>query len=113
MKKAIVIAVLLLLAALMLLAVELFGDRHDVELPPKVTISQTQAPTTQTPTEETPTLPTEPEPTEPQPTETQPPVTEPEAVLAESGKVFLVNSVRLPTFVEEGNELILAEAEAY
>lgn len=113
MKKAILIAVLLLLAALMLLAVELFGDRHEVELPPTVTISPTQAPTTQASTEEIPTLSTEPEPTEPEPTETQPAVTEPEAVLVESGKVFLVNSVRLPTFVEEGNELILAEAEAY
>lgn len=113
MKKAILIIALLLLAGLMLLAVELFGDRHGVDLPP--TVSQTESPTTgtQAPTEEPSAMPTEPEPTEPQPTETQPPVTEPEAVLVESGKVFLVNSVRLPTFVEEGTELILAEAEAY
>ena len=110
MKKAIIILIVLLLVGLMLAAVEIFGDRHDVAFDPVVsqTESQTQEPSVQTPTQEPATQPTEIEPTEILPTET-----EPEAVLVESGKVFLVNSVRLPTFMEDGTEIVLAEAAAY
>lgn len=103
MKKTIVILVVLLIVVLMLAAVAIFDRPYSMPAPPSSTPTE---PSTEAPTEE-------PSTTEPEPTETEPTETEPEPVLVESGKVFIVNGVRMSTFVEEGTEVILVGAEEY
>lgn len=105
MKKALIVLLALLLVALMLLMAAVFGhSRQEPDEFPPVTatadISQTQAPEPST---------ASPEPSTEAPTESA----VPEPQLFESGKVFIVNAVRMSTFVLEGDDTVLVEAEAY
>ncbi len=102
MKKALIVLAVLLLVLLMLLAAAIFGKTNnntEITVPSTApTTEATEPPTTQAPSTE--------------PTE-EPSSEEIEPALLESGKVFIVNGVRMSTFVAEGQETILVGAAEY
>lgn len=104
MKETILAIVLVLVVVLVVGAVALCF-LIDPQEPPVNTVATTDEPTS-----------SESEPTEAQSESTEPttqPPTEPTPELIESGKVFIVNGVRLPTFVTQEDATIIAVATEY
>lgn len=108
MKETILALLLVLVILIGIAAVAYFGFL-DTDEPPVELIENTTAPTTQEPETQT----TETEPTSSQPEATTQMPTEPEVVLLESGKVFIVNGVRMSTFMTEQSDTILVGATEY
>lgn len=104
MKETILAIAFVLVIVLVVGAVALFllGDTSE---PPVDTAATTTEPTTLT-TEPTETQTASTEPTTQEPTEAEP-------ELLESGKVFIVNGVRLATYATKEDETIIAVAEEY
>lgn len=105
MKTTLIILAIVLAALLILSAYIYFSDRS----PETSYIPSTEpsaAPTQSSSADST--VPSESESTQPPEESTQP-----EPALRESGKVFIVNGVRMSTFVAENDETILVEASSY
>ena len=104
MKETILAVAFVLVIVLLVGAVALFL-MNDTSEPPTDTVATTTEPTTFE------TEPTEIQTESTEPTTEKPAETEPE--LLESGKVFIVNGVRMATFVTQEDETIIAAATEY
>ncbi len=107
MKETILAIIFVLVVTLSVVGVVYFGFFAETE-PPIESVAETTEPTT---SEELTTQ----EPTESttQEIETTQMPTEPETTLSQSGKVFLVNGVRMQTFVTDLDETIIVGATEY